>query len=245
MRDQSSGFLNINELKFSRQKGYLDKSLFMRLLIGSLMVCALFVILHFREVRVEIEEVGSKASSYVVAQVDFDFFDEEATLILRQQAVRDIGKIYKLNESDINEARVEFENFLIYNQDWRSFAEISTFDEMYLGVAAVEKDLLHLKFTDSRTLSRLKEVNILGSNRPSSLPSLYAIYTPTDLDEEIVLPDVVWEQVVDTLNKKYPQLKSAISFVIAYLENKKWRMEEDIPDEDQVRKTIASLVAPK
>lgn len=237
MQDHASGYLNMNELKFSRQRGFLDKSLFVRLLIGMFMVAALFATLHYRETRVEVQEVGSKAASYVVAQVDFDFFDEEATLILRQQAVRDIGKIYKISEVDINEARVEFENFLIYNQDWRSFAESSTFDEMYLGIAAVEKDLLHFKFTDSRTLSRLKESNGAGP--------LYAIYTPPDLDEEVVLPEGVWEQVMDTLNKRYPQYKSALSLIVAYLENKKWHLEEDIPEEDLVRKAIAFQVPPK
>ena len=97
------------------------------------------MILHFREVRVEVLELNSIAPGYVVAQVDFDFFDDEATIILRQEAIRDVGKIYQISEKEVRQRRIEFENFLIYNQDWRKSASDTTFEEMYKGVDSLEK----------------------------------------------------------------------------------------------------------
>lgn len=237
MQDWSSGLQNYNELKFSRERGYFDKSLIIRLLIGLITMAALFAILHFRDIRVEIFEVDTKAPSYVVAQVDFDFFDEEATVIVRQQAVRDVGKIYKLTEKEVSGERVEFENFLIYNQDWRVFAESSTFDEMFLGVSAVETALLQLKFTDPRTLAKIKDVKLPVSN--------YAVYTPADLRKAVSLPPPIWEQVEKQLKKKYPHLSSAINFTLTYFGKKKWQIEEDFSAEEQLRRTISSLVPPK
>ena len=237
MPDWSSALQNFNELKFSRNQGFLDKSLIIRLLIALVATAAFFFILHFRDIRLEIFEVDSKAPSYMVAQIDFDFYDEEATVILRQQAVRDIGKIYKLSDKEVGGARVEFENFLIYNQDGRVLAETSTFDEMYLGAAIVEGALLQLKFTDPRTLAKLKEVKLPVSN--------YAVYTPVDIDEEVTLSASVWEPLKESLTKQYPKIKGALSFILAYFENKKWRIEEDIPAEDQLRRTVSSLVPPK
>src|SRR5215467_12226606 len=103
MNDRSSELENYNELKFSREQSFFDKSLGIRWLIGLGFAACLFAILHFREERVEILELGSIAPGYTVAQVDFDFFDEEATIILKQEAVRDIGKIYQISEKEVRQ----------------------------------------------------------------------------------------------------------------------------------------------
>ncbi|MFN4174438.1 MAG: hydrolase, partial [Parachlamydiaceae bacterium] len=158
MRDRSSGVQNFTELKFSREQGFFDKNPLVRMFIAFLTVLALFFVLHFRDTRVEIFEIDTKAPGYVVAQVDFDFYDDEATLILRQQAVRDVGKIYKLSDKEVSDGRLEFENFLIYNQDWRNQISSSTFDNMYTGAAVMEKALSQLRFTDPRTLNKIREI---------------------------------------------------------------------------------------
>jgi len=102
-------------------------SLGWRLLVG--FVCVLFIaaFIHFREARIEVLELGEKAPKFVVSQVDFSFPDEESTHILRQDALRDIGAIYKISEREVSEARYEFENFLIQNREWKSEVPTSTF----------------------------------------------------------------------------------------------------------------------
>lgn len=234
MRDQTSELLNLSELKFSREQSFFDKSWTIRFFIAFIITAALFLILHFRDTRVEIFEVDTRAPSYVVAQVDFDFYDEEATVIMRQQAVRDIGKIYKIPEKEVADARLEFENFLIYNQEWRNLSESSTFDQMYAAITIVEKILTDLKFTDPRTLQKMKEVGLPSSH--------YAIYTPAELDQDVILPPSIWAQVKDDAEAQNSHLSLAFSFVIAYFENKKWLVEEDIPAEDQLRRIVASQV---
>src|SRR5690349_20761030 len=77
---------NDSELKYSREQGYFDKSVGIRIGIGLLFMISLFFILHFREERVEVLELNSTAPGYVVAQVDFEFNDDEATLIKKQEA---------------------------------------------------------------------------------------------------------------------------------------------------------------
>ena len=91
-----------------------------RLLIALVMLLALAAFIHFKEVRVSILELDTKAKDYVVAQVDFQFPDEEGTYILRQQSSRDIGQIYRLDCKMIDKIRYQFENGLIENQNWRS-----------------------------------------------------------------------------------------------------------------------------
>lgn len=237
MRDRSSGVQNFTELKFSREQGFFDKNPLIRLFIALLTVLALFFVLHFRDTRVEIYEIDTKAPGYVVAQVDFDFYDDEATLIMRQQAVRDVGKIYKLSDKEVSDSRLEFENFLIYNQDWRNQISSTTFDNMYTGAAVMEKALSQLRFTDPRTLNKIREISGQAKN--------YTIYTPPDVDEEVVLPDAIWQYVQRNLNQESPELKGAIPFIVAYYEGKPWRVEEDIPSQEALRRKIAAQVPPK
>ena len=146
MKDRSSESVNYTELKFAREQGFFDKSTGVRILIGVIFVLALMALLQFCEESIEntviVPEFDQVASKYVVTQVSFDFFDGEATIILRQEAVRDLGKIYQISEKEIRQRRIEFENFLIHNQDWRKSSSDSTFEEMYQGVDVLEKALL-------------------------------------------------------------------------------------------------------
>lgn len=236
MSDQSSELTNYNELKFSREQGFFDKSPLIRFLIGLLFFCCFFAFIHFREVRVEFLELGSNAPDFIVTQVPFDFYNEEATIVLRQEAVKDIGKIYALNEKTIQQRRIEFENFLIYNQDWRKYTEKSTFEEMYKGVDALEKNLVNLRFTDPRTLQKMQEIGLSTQH--------YLAYTPEDL-EDIVIPASIW----DYLNKEtFPEhfiSPAAAHFIIEYFKSKPWNIQEDFSAYRGIIQKIQSNVPDK
>lgn len=239
MNDRSSELENYNELKFSREQSFFDKSLGIRWMIGFCFALCLFIILHFREERVEILELGSIAPNYVVSQVDFDFFDEEATIILKQEALRDIGKIYEISEKEIRQRRIEFENFLIYNQDWRNSATFnnSSFEELYSAIDDLEKVLIKLRFTDSRTLQKMKDIGIVT-------PS-YLIFTPNELSESNRLPMKIWEQISKEILDNHLYNQTTLDFIIDYFKDKGWQFEEDIPAQRILRKRMQALVPDK
>lgn len=233
--DDKSSVLNYDELKFSREQGFFDKSLSVRLLIGLVFTLGLFLILHFREVRVEILELNSVAPGYIVAQVDFDFLDEEATVILKQEAVRDIGKIYEISDKEMRQRRMEFENFLIYNQEWRQSAQDSSFQEMYEGADLLEKIMRQVRFTDPRTLQKMKEVGMPTTH--------YLIYTPSDVAEGVRFPTPVWKYISDAALSDLQ--KGTVSLVISYFQEQTWQVEEDIPIQRLLRKRIQASVPDK
>lgn len=237
MNDRSSELENYNELKFSREQGFFDKNVGIRLLIGFFFIISFFALLHFREIRVEVLELNNIAPSYIVAQVDIDFFDEEATIILKQESVREIGKIYEISEKGIRQRRIEFENFLIYSQDWRKYVENSTFEEMYNGVDAIEKILLQLRLTDPRTLQKMREAGISSLN--------YLVYSPPENIEETVLPPAVWEYVKHAAFPDHDAKNTAPNFIINYFQGKTWTVEEDIPAERYLRRKIQEGVNDK
>ncbi len=239
MSDRSSELENYNELKFSREQSFFDKSSAIRWFIGISFVIVLFAILHFREEKIEVLELGSIAPSYIVAQVDFDFFDEEATIILKQEAVKDIGKIYQIAEKEVRQRRIEFENFLIYNQEWRNNPHLShsSFEELYATISSFEKILLKARFTDTRTLQVMKEMSILTPN--------YYIYTPNELTNNNILPSKIWDDIGVSLAKERNVNSASVEFVIAYFKDKGWQFHDDIPAQKNLRKKIQLQVPDK
>lgn len=120
----------------------------------------LTVFLHFREAKMEILELGTVAPRYVIAQVDFYFPDEEATQILRQESVRDIGTIYRIEDRQVHLYRHELENALIAHQDWRKELPQCTFEQLHEALSYVEEAMIRVRFTDERTLHRMRILGI-------------------------------------------------------------------------------------
>jgi putative nucleotidyltransferase with HDIG domain len=237
MHDRTSELENNHELKFSREQSFFDKSLGIRLAIGLAFIVCLFAILHFREERVEVLELNTIAPGYSVAQVDFDFFDEEATIILKQEALRDVGKILKLPENQVRQRRSEYENFLISNQEWRKAVENASLEEMYLAMDLLEKALTKLRFTDPRTLQKMKRVSMPVSH--------VVLFAPTNRVEEQYIPNRVWSNMVRDIFEGQSISPSAIAYLTNYFEGKPWRFEEDIPIERNLRRRLQAEVPDK
>lgn len=237
MSDKSRVFIREQELKFSGEQGFFDKSVSIRYLIIALFGLTLFAFLHFREVQVEIPELNSIAPGYIVSQVDFNFPDEEATIILRQDALRDISKIYQLSQKDVRQKRIEFENFILYNQTWQEQAESGTYNQLYGMIDLLEKALIQVRFTDARTLEKLKELGFPTQH--------YQIYTPNTLFEEMILPPFVWDEIQEETfsSKKYTPLE--IALIIEFFKNSHWHVEEDVPTQKLLRKRIQAEVPEK
>lgn len=237
MKLHSNGLENESELKFSRDQGFFDKSVGIRILLALFFIFSLFVFLHFREVRVEMFERGTIAPKYVVAQVEIDFLDDEATIILRQEAVRDIGKIYRISESDIRETRMEFEKRLISEPGWFRLDQGKTLDMMYAGVDLMEKTLRMVHFTDPRTLQKLNEVNLISP--------YYLVFSQPTTSQYVQLPDHLWKEITNLgfgSNLVPPEI---VDFIVKFFQPRPWHLEEDIAEERAVRTRIQGMVPDK
>src|SRR5262245_45321178 len=105
----------------AREQGFFDRSLSVRLFLLLGFGFLFFLFLHFREVRFEVLEVGNIAPSYIVSPVDVDFFDEKATFIQRQEAVRDVSAIYRLPEGAIRDRVNSLDKLFISTGEWRAY----------------------------------------------------------------------------------------------------------------------------
>jgi cyclic-di-AMP phosphodiesterase PgpH len=228
---------DIHELKFSREHGFFDRSLLIRWMIALLFGLGLFVFIHFREVRVEVLELGTISPRYIVAEVNFAFPDEEATTILRQEALLDIGKIFAIDPDTVHKRKLEFENFLIYDQEWRKTAKLSTFDEMYKGIERLSRVLLDVRFSDARTIQKLKDMGFKTT--------YYVELAPFDQNQGAFFPEKVWDFIKSMAFDRQQFQQSTVDFVVDYLKNKIWQLRIDTTAEKKLAKEVKTEISTK
>jgi cyclic-di-AMP phosphodiesterase PgpH len=219
------------------EQGFFDKSVVLRIIIASLLTLSLFLFLHFKEIHVETLELHSKADHYVVAQIDFTFFDEEATLLLKQEAANDIGTIYKVSDKDIRSQRLSFEKKLVEDGSWRDVLEDVTFESLYSITDILERELIALRFTDPRTRNEMHTVNV-------STEKFYIFSLPKQ-EKKLPILNEIWDHITTSTfhTSEYPQY--AIDFVLEYFKKIEWDFEKDLITQRVVRDNVKGQVAKK
>lgn len=238
MKDRASESNPLNEIKFSREQGFFDKSVGIRWCIGLAFAICLYLFLHFREVRVEMLELGSVAPRYIVAQVDFSFYDEQKTIRVQSVAEREVGPIYWLARRTVAQHRNEFESHLATNPEWRERAPNASFEEMYTAADLFEKTMLRLRFLDPRTLARIDK-NRAWSNY------LYQIFSPGEDGSERLLPEEIWDFVRQHMMAESRYDSETIEELIQFCQPKLWRFEEDRNLGTAVLKSVKASIPPK
>jgi putative nucleotidyltransferase with HDIG domain len=219
----------------ARKEGsFFDTSRTLRFFIVFLASAGLFLFVHFQEIRVPILELGSVAAKYIVAEVPFTFVDEEATAAAQQAAVIDIGKIYAIEQGDVLKRRADFENSLIYDQSWRVLAPQSTFDEMCRACDKLERELLEIRFSDSRTIQRMQQAGINTSR--------FQEIVPIDPRQGICFTEKMWEFIRKRAFSERSFQPTTIDFLFSYLRDKIWLLRTDASLARKVRKVLTQNV---
>ena len=196
-----------------------------RLIIGLILLFFLTFFVHFREVRIESLDVDSTASRYIVAQVDFDYPDEESTLLLRQKAIADIGSIYKIDEKEVREQKLALEKRLSEEIGWQRQVGDVPLQVMYEAATKVEDSLLNVRLTDPRTLQKMAQLKADTMH-----------YVPVSgLKDGVTmqLPNSLWDLVDKTARS---ELNSpAVDYVVSVFSREGWTIEEDSSAERALR----------
>jgi hypothetical protein len=140
----------------SLKKRLNENDLGYRLIACFIFLMALFFYLHFREIRIDVLEINSNAPKYIVAQINFEFPDDEATILEKQTLCSQISKIYKIEENEVKHSKEDFEKFLMKDQHWRKLPYI-TYDKINDVAEALEKMYLDAKFMDVATFRITKK----------------------------------------------------------------------------------------
>lgn len=206
-----------------------------------LILCFLFTLaafFHFREEPMESIEIATRAPRYVIAQIDFDFPDEEATQVLKQEAVKDIGAVYAIKETQIKQYRYSLEKNLIDSQKWREELPQSTFEEIYEVLDKIQDRFLDARFADERTIQRMKKLKLSTEN-------LYSIKISPRHLSDISLPKSFWEDMEKNLVYKEQTHPETIDYIESLFSSNKWDLVQDYVYERTIKQSVQNHVAQK
>lgn len=208
----------------------------MRWLLGVITTLGIALFLHFREIRLDLLEIDHPAKNYMVAQVDFTFADTDATVVLKQEALRDIGRIYKIHDAEIKRVRQKFENYLVNHPNWRD-NHPATFEEVYNGLDNLVAILAKANLTDERTFRKRGELGLSTDN--------YFIVPRLDSEEPNIFPESFWEKIERLLVDQHKQQGPTVLFIIDFFKKEGWRIYNDIDAQRLFRNRIEHQVPEK
>ncbi len=226
---------NRDRLKAGWQQWLSSNNRGWRLIVGFVCVAFLALFLHFREVRLEVLELNATARRYIVAQLDFEFPDYESTVVLKQQAMQDVGAVYQLDDRQIRESRYALEEDLIHNKAWREKFPLSTFEEMYKAADELETILLETRCTDPRTIQKVKELGLADSS--------YYEYIPEE--GQVALPEPIWERIAQQIAQADAFHPETISYVIHSFQARVWTLARDTALERSLRAQVSRNIPDK
>jgi cyclic-di-AMP phosphodiesterase PgpH len=208
-----------------------------RVLLALLFTSGLSVFLQLREIKVDVLELHTVSKQYVVAQTAFEFLNEEKTFFLQQQAIHDIGPIYRFDSKNLSKVSSEFEENLIQNQSWRKKMPQVGFEQVYEYTESLENFLLDSRFSDARTIDRM--------NAAESASEHIFLLPPLKEGETIpVLPETFWitlkEQVFP--GDVDPELET---FILAFFQERKWDFQRDSILEKRMKQQAKDSVPPQ
>jgi hypothetical protein len=220
---------------FKRFKGFSEwfnwpDGLGIRLGIGLLFTFILAIFLHLKEIEVASLELGTHAKNYVVAQVAFEFADEEKQLIKQQQAVRDVESIYEMDKADIDSVRLEIEKEVVSSDS----IDRASSDKIFELLDALTQALLQTRFTHSKTIDQMKKAQMLTTYYEP-------FYPRSDMAER--LPSTIFRSVEARAFVNIKGDPKILERVVNPFKEKKWNFKRDIQAEKNVRDALFESVA--
>lgn len=205
-----------------------------RLFIGLFFLVCLSLFFQLRNDSSYTLEVGKISSHYVTSQIDFDFNDEEATGLLKQEAAKDIGSIYATCVHDVKRRCAEVGSRLRDERIWRErFPEIP-YEKLAQSIDYIESALMQARHTDARTYYRAQT---LFPNKDPLFISCPA--------KEGRLPDDFWKKIQESLSAKTGLDGKASDYLLSFFAETPWQLEEDSLAERNYRESAQKAIPPK
>ncbi len=198
-----------------------------RFLLFPLFVISLACLLHFREVRVDHLELNETAGKYVLAQVGFEFPDSEATRLLKEESLRDIGRIYCLDDNEVLSAEKRIQKQLIKKPEWREELPGVTFEELLNAGDVVRDALMEINIVDARTFSKTKQFPEISDDNH------FLVYVPEALTGKI--PSEIFKQI-HLFNTP------ALEYMSRLYNEQSWTLVEDLTSQNAIRQVIKDSI---
>lgn len=215
-----------------RERGFFDKSKSIRWFIALIFAACLFIFLHFREVTVETLELNSISKNYVVSQISFSFPDEEATILLRQRAIKDVDKIYRIDPDQLIQTRELLKQDLLSNYQWRRDTKDASLEEMMKALDIFETGVMRSRFTNNQTISKIHEADLPAQD--------YYQYLPDSNPElqKIAIPNDIWAQIEFQTFANTSVNVPVVDYILHFYESQQWSLIPDLNSQNNLKRVL-------
>ncbi len=218
-----------------------EDNLGFKLFIG--LICVIFFTLffHFRQIRLEIMEIPPTEKGLLLAQVDFEFPEEQATIVMREQALEGIGQVFSISEKQLREEFFAFETSLNTDQQWKDKYPFATYEEIYETAGALQDILQQMRFACAKTIARMRELHFPVYN--------FLVFSPPIGATEFFIKQDYWTERAkfsfkEALSKKlgHDVNPQTLNFVLSSFLKCRWDLINDKYIEQNYRKAIVKDV---
>lgn len=225
-------------MAFEKAKNFLSRSSWFELdqkgrlkdiLIGCLLILSLGLFLNFKEIKVDHLELNSIADKYILAQTEFHFPDTEATRLLKEESIRDLGKIYYLQDTEVLKVEKRIHDSLVDRPFWRHELPTVSFEDLIKASEALRDVLLKIKFSDQRTMGKLRQMGQFSKN--------YLVYSADDKEE--VLAGDIWEQIEQMA---FLVRTPATRFILKQYRHHPWSLQQDLEKQHFLSRLIKDSI---
>lgn len=207
--------------------------------LGVAFVLGLAFFINYREVQVESLEVSETAEKYVLAQVGFEFPDIEATSLLKQESLRDVGNVYRIDDTMLLQKGAEIERELIGNSEWRHKLPFTTFEALYAVKDVIQQALLKSRFVNARTWQKMKEINFPQENYFIFDPEEFSHY---ELSKGTMLPAEFWDGIKTLSFPAGAGTTQNIMYMVQNYKNVPWQYTTDLAAQNAIRQLVKANI---
>ncbi len=202
------------------------------LFLGCFIVAAITFFFQLKEIHVDHLSLNATAPKYIVSQIGFEFPDPEATQLLRDESIRDLGKIYFISSKEVGKIERRIREGLVERPFWRHSLSTVTFEELIQASEILQEILSKVQFTSVRTIAKLKNVGQPYHH--------YLAYIPEKLTD--FLPEEIWLQIQE---QAFPTVTPASAFILDQYKRQLWTIQEDVEKQNTIYQIIKDAIPMK
>ena len=202
-------------------------------LLFFLLIISLSAFFHFKEQRFFIYEINSKAPKDIIALQDFSYLDKKQMIIMKQESIVDIGKIFSIKENDLSLIEKDFLRKISNHPDWRKTYPV-TYNEMRKLSNKVIGELEKWHFTNRRTYKKREEIGLSVKK--------YTIIEKVIRDKAIILPNEFWRKLERIVLESNPSYKKEIEFIIGIYRSYRFLLERDHEERIDTERSLYQIL---
>jgi putative nucleotidyltransferase with HDIG domain len=198
-----------------------------------LLIISLSAFFHFREKRFMVFEVNSIAPKDIIAIQDFSYLDKKQMILLRQEALVDLGKIWSIQERDLKGIEEKFLRLLSNHPSWRKAYPV-TYNEMKSLSQQVVAQLGKWHFADRRTIQKRIELGLSIKN--------YSRLENVVSKKSITLPNEFWQKLEGKIVSKNKAFAKEVQYIMGIYRGNRFLLERDHDERSSMEKSLYETV---